>query len=461
MTMNKWLKLTAMLMALLMLAGCNLIATDPVLDAQQTVAQVGDTKITKGEWLEQTDAVLYNTQMVYNMYGMQYDITNSQYIAAAREQAIDGLIAQEVVLQKAAAEGLDVLSEEEQKQLDEDVASRMESYVESYKSAYFADTELEGEALTEAIAERMAENGISEEELRDALKKQMVAQKVYDFAIAGVEVTDEEAKAEYETQLASQQTTLEATPTLYASYVSNGTTVYFVPEGYRGIKQILIKLDSTKASEINSLQTTINTNTTALTNLQTQLDELQNPEDGAEKTATPGEVEASVATLEEQIAKNQAETADAQTKLEALKAEAYAEIQGKANEALEKAKAGEDFDALIETYNDDAGMTQEPYKTTGYPVCEGLTAYVTSFQDAAMALEKVGDVSELVESSYGYHILQYTTDIPSGPVAFEDVAETIRESLLSQKQDDTYTAKLDEWTKAMKVTKNKKLLESK
>ncbi len=462
MTMNKWLKLTAMLMALLMLAGCNLIATDPVLDAQQTVAQVGNTKITKGEWLEQADNILYNTQMMYEVYyGMQYDVTNSQYIAAARAQAIENLITQEVIMQKAAAEGLDVLSEEEQKQLDEDVASNMESYIEGYKSLYFADTELEGEALTEAIAARMAEDGIKEADFADALKKQMISEKVYNFAIEGVEVTEEEAKAEYEAQLASQQTTLEATPTLYASYVSNGTTLYFVPEGYRGIKQILIKLDSEKASEINSLQTTINTNTTALTSLQTQLDELKNPAEGSENTATPGEIEASVTTLEEQIALNQAETADAQAKLDALKTEAYAAIQDKANEALEKAKAGEDFDSLIETYNDDAGMTQEPYKTTGYPVCEGLTTYVTSFQNAAMALENVGDVSDLVESSYGYHILQYTTDIPSGPVAFEEVAETIRESLLSQKQNDTYTAKLDEWTKASKVTKNKKLLESK
>ncbi len=461
-TMNKWLKLTAMLMALLMLAGCNLIATDPVLDAQQVVAQVGEKKITKGEWLQASEDMLANMQYMYALYyGTQYDVTNAANIAEARSYAIDSLIEQEVIMQKAAAEGMDVLTTEEQTQLDEDVKTRMESYATSYKSAYFAETELEGEALDEAIAARMAEDGIDEAQVLESLKNQLIYDKMYDFAIAGVEVTDEEAKAEYETRLASQQETLEATPTLYANYVSNGTTVYYVPAGYRGIKQILIKLDSEKSTEITSLQTTINTNTSALTDLRNQLEELQNPQEGAESAATPGEIEASVATLEEQIASNETQTAEAQTKLDALKADAYAQIQAKAEEALEKARAGEDFDSLIETYNEDTGMTQEPYKTTGYPVCEGLTTYVTSFQDASMALEKIGDISDLVESTYGYHILQYATDIPSGPVAYETVEETIRADLLSSKQSETYAAKVQEWIDAAKVKRNEKLLSGK
>ena len=112
--MNKWLKLMALLTALLMLAGCNLIATDPMLDAQQVVAKVGDTEITKAEWLAQTENVLYNNQLMYYYYGLSYDVTDSQAIADARSTAIDNMITSEVLKQKAAAEGLDVLSEEEQ-----------------------------------------------------------------------------------------------------------------------------------------------------------------------------------------------------------------------------------------------------------------------------------------------------------------------------------------------------------
>ena len=276
--MNKWLKLMALLTALLMLAGCNLIATDPVLDAQQVVAKVGDTEITKGEWLEQTENVLYNNQlMYYYYYGMSYDVTDSQAIADARSTAIDNLITYEVLTQKAAEEGLDVLSEEEQAQVEESVQSDWDSYLDSYTTLYFSDSEMEGEELESAVIARMEQDGITQEALREMYTDEIVDDHLYQFAIQDVEVTDDEVQMEYDGLVLDQQGTLDTTPTLYQSYVSNGTDIYYVPEGYRGIKQILIALDDEQASEISELQSTLTANETALEDLRTQLDELQNP----------------------------------------------------------------------------------------------------------------------------------------------------------------------------------------
>lgn len=458
--MNKWLKLMALLMALLMLAGCNLIATDPVLDAQQVVAKVGDTEITKGEWLAQTENVLYNNQLMYYYYGLSYDVTDSQAIADARSTAIDNMITSEVLKQKAAAEGLDVLSEEEQAQVEENVQSDWSSYLDSYTTLYFSDSELEGEELENAVIARMGEDGITQDALRAMYTDDIISDHLYQFAIQGVEVTDDEVRMEYDGLVLDQQGTLDATPTLYQSYVSNGTDIYYVPEGYRGIKQILIALDEDQANEISELQSTITTNDTALEDLRTQLDELQNPVEGEEPTATPGEIEASTEQVETQIAQLVEENAMAQTQLDELQTQAYAQIEATASEALEKAQAGEDFDELIATYGEDDGMKEEPYASQGYPVCEGLTAYVAEFQDAAMALEKVGDISGLVKTSYGYHILQYAQDIPSGPVAYETVEEDLRAQLLSEKQDEAYTAKVDEWVAAADVERNERLLQA-
>ncbi len=458
--MNKWLKLMALLMALLMLAGCNLIATDPVLDAQQVVAKVGDTEITKGEWLAQTENVLYNNQLMYYYYGLSYDVTDSQAIADARSTAIDNMITSEVLKQKAAAEGLDVLSEEEQAQVEENVQSDWSSYLDSYTTLYFSDSELEGEELENAVIARMGEDGITQDALRAMYTDDIISDHLYQFAIQGVEVTDDEVRMEYDGLVLDQQATLDATPTLYQSYVSNGTDIYYVPEGYRGIKQILIALDEDQANEISELQSTITTNDTALEDLRTQLDELQNPVEGEEPTATPGEIEASTEQVETQIAQLVEENATAQTQLDELQTQAYAQIEATASEALEKAQAGEDFDELIATYGEDDGMKEEPYASQGYPVCEGLTAYVAEFQNAAMALEKVGDISGLVKTSYGYHILQYAQDIPSGPVAYETVEEDLRAQLLSEKQDEAYTAKVDEWVAAADVERNERLLQA-
>ena len=122
-------------------------------------------------------------------------------------------------------------------------------------------------------------------------------------------------------------------------------------------------------------------------------------------------------------------------------------------EALAKAAAGEDFDALIETYGEDTGMLAEPAKTRGYLVCEGLALYEQNFQDAAMALANVGDVStELVETSYGYHILQYTCDIEGGAVEYTDeIKEAIHEEMLTAAQDAAYDAAVTQWVSEAKV----------
>ena len=104
-----------------------------------------------------------------------------------------------------------------------------------------------------------------------------------------------------------------------------------------------------------------------------------------------------------------------------------------------------DFQTLVDVYGEDPGMQSEPYATTGYVLYDGLTMYETAFQTAAMALENVGDVSELVQSSYGYHILCYMGDVASGAVEFESKKDAISEELLSAKQDEAYNAAVEQW----------------
>ena len=131
-----------------------------------------------------------------------------------------------------------------------------------------------------------------------------------------------------------------------------------------------------------------------------------------------------------------------------------------AQDVLARAQAGEDFDSLVETYGQDTGMNNEPNKSRGYLVCDGLSVYEQSFQDAAMALEKVGDVSaELVKTSYGYHILQYATDIAAGEVEYTDeIKSNIYDTMLSDAKDAAYEAAVTQWVSEAKVTTYPKVM---
>lgn len=71
-----------------------------------------------------------------------------------------------------------------------------------------------------------------------------------------------------------------------------------------------------------------------------------------------------------------------------------------ANEVLEKVNAGEDFDALIEEYNEDPGMAASP---NGYYFTYG--AMVAPFEETSFALAE-NEISGIVETDYGYHIIK-------------------------------------------------------
>ena len=78
-----------------------------------------------------------------------------------------------------------------------------------------------------------------------------------------------------------------------------------------------------------------------------------------------------------------------------------AEAKAKAEEALAKINAGEDFMSVVKEYNDDPGM--DFYGEDGYYFTAGYM--VKEYEDASFALEE-GGVSGLVETTYGYHIIK-------------------------------------------------------
>lgn len=123
---------------------------------------------------------------------------------------------------------------------------------------------------------------------------------------------------------------------------------------------------------------------------------------------------------------------------EALSDEQKAEKKALAEELAEKLRSytGDDlasyFAELADEYSEDPGRASYP---SGYTFTTG--SMVQEFEDAAYALSE-GEVSDIVESSFGYHIL---LRLPLDKAA---AAETVREdyfsSLIDEQMDKAKTA---------------------
>lgn len=80
-----------------------------------------------------------------------------------------------------------------------------------------------------------------------------------------------------------------------------------------------------------------------------------------------------------------------------------AEAQRRAQEALLKIRGGESFDEVVKVYTDEPGGVE---RSGDLGVFDRGTM-VKAFSDVAFGL-KVGEVSEIVETKYGFHIIKRT-----------------------------------------------------
>ena len=105
-------------------------------------------------------------------------------------------------------------------------------------------------------------------------------------------------------------------------------------------------------------------------------------------------------------------------------------VKEKALSVLEKARSGQDFSELAKEYSE--GGTRDQGGDLGY-FSKGQR--MESFEEAAFSMEK-GQISDLVKTSYGYHIIK-VEDIKEGEVKeFEEVRDQISDILISNEAMD-------------------------
>jgi len=122
-----------------------------------------------------------------------------------------------------------------------------------------------------------------------------------------------------------------------------------------------------------------------------------------------------------------------------------AEAKAKAKEVLAKAKAGEDFAKLAEKYS------EGPSASRGGKLGSFTRGrMVKPFEEAAFSMG-VGEISDLVKTEFGYHIIKVTDKKEASGKEFEEKKEELRKELVAQKEKEAVNNWLEEVRDSAKI----------
>ena len=387
--MKKLIRLLAVALAVMMLAGCSLVTVN---EEKIVVATVGDETITKADFNEGFNALL-------SQYGYTQDSEEiADQLKTLKENYIAQMVEDKVLEKKIKELGLDQVTDEEKAAAEQEIQDwydeQYAALVENFKTD---DTVEDPEAkAAETIENYLSQYGLTLDQMKENSVASISSDKLYDYVTKDVTVTEEEAKIEFANKVAAAKEKYDADLSAYVSDFENGATIYYTPKGCYYIKHILISLTDEQKQDI--------------TNLRADDDETV------------------------------AATADEKRE------EYLLTIREKAESVLKLVDEGGDFEALMEEYGEDPGMKNEAYKN-GYLTYAGDTGFVTEFADACAALTEDGMTSGLVASDFGYHIIRRVSTVPSGEATFEDVKDSLMESMLTDKKSTTYDQQVEAWVK--------------
>ena len=387
-------------------------AEEPAADAQSKVSLADWSTISgdqvlitlNGEEITKADVEpMYNQmQQQYAMYGMDFTVAENQQ--GLLNYVFNVVLQQTMLLQKSVELNLDQYTEEELTQILDTAQSTYDSTLAMYKQYYTAEGKTDEEIEAEVLS-YLEESGYTVDALAQSAQTTSTLNRVIAYIIQDVSVTDEQVEAAYNLLIEEQKAGYENEETKtknmleFINNMTSDTPVYYTPEGCRTVKHILVTFD--RAEELKTLYA--------------ELDAL---------------------------AADDAARAEKQTQIDEL----LVDIQPKLDEIQARIDAGDDFDALIAEYGEDGGMQSGTTAETGYYMNAVTQTYVPEFTAAGMALEAVGDVSEPVLSSYGFHIIRYNSELPSGATPLADVQETFKATLVEEANQAAFSSALTDWS---------------
>jgi peptidyl-prolyl cis-trans isomerase C len=124
-----------------------------------------------------------------------------------------------------------------------------------------------------------------------------------------------------------------------------------------------------------------------------------------------------------------------------------AEARAKARQVLAQLKGGADFATLAKEISSDKGSAARGGDLGFF----GRDRMAPEFEKAAFALQKPGDISDVVETQFGQHIIQLEARRPSGIKPYEEVREGMVKEIRSIAARDVRSSIAEQLRQDVKV----------
>jgi peptidyl-prolyl cis-trans isomerase D len=356
----------------------------------ETLADVGGLPITVGEFQR---AYVRQRARMQQMYGRDLDPAMLDRMGLD-EQVLSSLIEQRLVRLEAERLGLAI---------DDDTLARGISESPAFRQ--------DGRFMGAAEIRRLLElQGVSVQEFEDSMRAQLLAERLEALVTDGVSVTPQDAEREFRRR----------TEQVKAEYVQ-------VPAD-RFKAEVTVTDDEVKAA------------------FDARREEFRIPEkrtvsyllvDAAAQRArasvTDAEINTYYADRREQFAEpEQACTSHILVKVKAAPdaKEGHAEEEARqlAQAALDQVRGGADFAAVARKVSEDAGSGPQG----GDLGCSPRGRMVPEFDNVAFDLQP-GQISDLVKTSFGFHVIRLNSRKEETVPALAQVKERIRQTLAAQK----------------------------
>ena len=216
----------------------------------------GDTVIAT---VNKKDIIQRDFEAPFNMYFAQYsqagyDMTSAENLKSLQDSVFNALVRTEVIYQQAAAQGF-ALTDEEKTNITNEAQAQYDALLSSYVQQAQASGSDNAETLGKQNFEAaLKAEGFTLQSFRNGLEQDMqksaVAVMLEEKVKSAVTLTEEEAKARYETELNVQRAAYTQDPSAFETAQSAyeagaGAMPLYVPEGFVRVKHILVTDEAT------------------------------------------------------------------------------------------------------------------------------------------------------------------------------------------------------------------------